>query len=211
MRDRLVISITTLSLFLCGCSGQTMNRLSNESLFDVMSKKPPKENERVVTSKENSLKPESKPEKLSNNQEVRGFLFGEDYSLKSKDLVFLRNEPNYKIYNYKKDNNKAGNINLNSVEYAYHDGKLASITIYFKGIYNFGIIKDSLDKKYGEPYQRNRYIEEYLYSPNDDLSIYVKYNEISEIGIAYYSDQKIGKEIIESDNSQAENSKTGLW
>lgn len=213
MRSRLIVQITTISILLCGCSGQTTDRLSNESLFDVITnKKPPKSNQskEAVNSGGYDLKSEQESKNRVKDQEVRGFFLGEDYSLKSKNLVFLRNEPNYKIYKYTKDNNKAGNINLKSVEYSYHDGKLASITIQFNDQYNFGVIKESLDNKYGSPYQRNPYIDEYLYTPNDDLTIYLKYNKINRNGYIYYQDKKTENKIRESDKSQSENTQTEL-
>ena len=193
MRKEMLFTLVALSI--SGCSSSLSDDLSKKSLIDVIVGKEVK-SEAPIKPTEN-FENESKPNLPS--LPFRGFNWREDFSLKNKDLVFLRNEDGIKIYRYKKDNNMVGNVNMTYIDYAYYKNKLSGALLGFNGVNNFMIIKQSLDAKYGNPYQENPYIDKMMYTYGDHLTIMLYYSKVTDKGDIYYSDN-ISSTIMRADS-----------
>jgi hypothetical protein len=90
-----------------------------------------------------------------------------------------------KYYVKENDKMKIGDADIKKVDYAFYKGRFYSVQIRFSNSLNFSKIKETFFQLYGSAYRPNRFMEDYWWD-GSNVIIELKYNEISEEGIAIY-------------------------
>ncbi|WP_146204166.1 hypothetical protein [Prosthecochloris marina] len=103
------------------------------------------------------------------------------------------------------DEMKIGNAELAVLKYFFWKGKLSGIGIKTKGYSNWAALKDVVFEKFGKGYQRNRFIEDYLWGSfsKGKTVISLEYNEFSKVGTLFLYSIEVEKQKAEYKKQQA--------
>ncbi|HOQ51931.1 MAG TPA: hypothetical protein PK233_08910 [Candidatus Atribacteria bacterium] len=126
------------------------------------------------------FKPGSEPDGF------RGIKWGQDIST-VKGLVYVATDPSYGGIDYyirEGDELKMGHAKLERIVYGFWENKFSDVKISTKGYTNWSRFKAIVFEKFGEGYQSNKYIEEYIWVGEKTWMI-LDYNEFSEEGLLW--------------------------
>lgn len=87
----------------------------------------------------------------------RGIKWGTDIST-LKDLKHIRDDHEGSVKYYKKEGEelKIGEAELESIEYGFWRGKLATVTVHTEGVFNYDKLITACKTKFGEPEQPDK-------------------------------------------------------
>lgn len=134
----------------------------------------------------------------------RGIKWGTDINTLS-NMTVVNSDGDTHTYERTGDEMKIGNAELAVLTYFFWKGKLCGIAIKTKGYTNWSALRNAVFAKFGKGYQRNRYIEDYLWgSPSKGKTlISLEYNEFSKVGTLFMYSIEVEKQKAEYEKQQA--------
>ena len=126
------------------------------------------------------------------------------YLLGFTNIVLVEDDGDTKFYTKTDDKLKIGEASLNSIKYGFWRDRFFTVDIEFSDTINFNNIHETLKQAYGNSIQINKYygIEEYFWSFTD-ISLFLNYNEITDMGNINYIYKPIQNEIENADQEKA--------
>jgi len=112
-----------------------------------------------------------------------------------------------KVYSRNGDKLSIGKAKLKYIFYGAYKNKICSVGVISNGYSNFQYLKEAVFTYYGEGYQDNEYIEEWMWGYNrtdGKVTMILKYNEFSEDTGFYIKYSPIFQEKEEDDAKAAE-------
>ena len=152
------------------------------------------------------FKPGSEPDGF------RGIKWGQDISTVD-GLVYVSTDPSYggiDCYIREGDELKMGNAKLERIVYGFWKNKFSDVRISTKGYTNWSSFKAVVFEKFGEGYQDNEYIEEYVWWGEKTWMI-LEYNEFSKEGLLFMFSKDIGFQKEEWEKEQAKKGAEEGW
>ena len=134
----------------------------------------------------------------------RGIQWGAD----KKEVSGLTAGPqreNVEVYT-RNENNKVGDIEVESIYYLFYKGKFGAAMINFQGDLRFSILKDALRQKYGTWQRPDASVEKYIWDLTD-LKIILSFSPGKESGSIDYFYQPIVQQ-REKDKTKASQQNT---
>lgn len=119
----------------------------------------------------------------------RGIKWGTDIS-KSPDFKKVGTDSSFggiDLYERLNDSPFIGAAQLEKIVYGCWQGKFDHVSITFSGFNNFHNLLESSKERFGAPYKKNKYIDEYFWS-NDLSFALIDYSDITKKGkMSFYS------------------------
>jgi len=122
----------------------------------------------------------------------RGMKWGTSISELS-DFTLKDGKGETKIYVKKNDKMKIGDSDIDGISYVFYKDKFYGVMIRFRNITNFIGIKETCQQLYGSGYRPNRFMKNYLWH-GSNVTVYLKYSEITKDGTLVYTDKNIAQE-----------------
>lgn len=119
----------------------------------------------------------------ADSEGFRDMKWGDSPNIFDKQLIIESSDKASNTVTYIRKNDKLniGTAKVEKISYRFFDKKLESVLISFKGYNNFSSLKSTLESKYSNPIQPNRYIETYMWD-NDITAIFISYKSITDNG-----------------------------
>lgn len=133
-----------------------------------------------------NFKPGSEPDGF------RGIKWGQSPSTVG-ELVYQASDGGIDLYTRKDDELKMGAAELELILYYFWQDKFCDVMITTKGFLNWNYFKAVVFEKFGEGYQDNKYIEEYMWW-GEKTWMMLKHDEVSKRGVLYMFSTDIFKQ-----------------
>lgn len=115
----------------------------------------------------------------------RGMEWGAS-SKATEALKLVEDSEGLKCYAKNGEKLLVGDASLQRIRYCYYKDQLGFVMIDYKGDSNQIILKDVFDKKFGNPYQPNQFMETYWWHIEEEVAVHMEYSEISKNGTIIY-------------------------
>jgi hypothetical protein len=152
------------------------------------------------------FKPGSEPDGF------RGIKWGADIGT-LHNMEFIGTDPdnpNTKVYERKGDIKELGAAKLNSISYAFWNGKFCIATVLTTREVDYDNLKNVCFEKFGKGVQNNQFMENYIWF-GDKARMSLKYNEISKIGnLTIFSTDITNRIISQQDRKNNEGATNGF-